>query len=195
MKILGELKHRNVYRIGMLYIVAGWVLIEVANIAATDMGSPPWVIGLVKTFLVLGFPFALYLTWSFAITKDGLRKESDVQKSDHLIRNSGHKLDYITMALLAAVVGMVALDRYMPVPVGLDTTITSVPMAPKPEPEADIVIEENSIAVLPFVNMSADSSQEYFSDGLSEELLNVLTKVDGLKVASRTSSFAYKNDV
>lgn len=193
MKILGELKQRNVFRIGMLYIVAAWVLIEVGNVAATNLDAPVWVMGLVKTFLILGFPFALYLTWSFALTTDGLRKESDVRKTASLIRKTGHKLDYITMALLAAVVGMVALDRYMPVPVGLDVTTTSAPLAPQPEPE--IIIEENSIAVLPFVNMSADPSQEYFSDGLSEELLNVLTQVEGLKVASRTSSFAYKNDV
>ena len=96
------------------------------------------------------------------------------------------------MALLAAVVGMVALDRYMPVPTGPSAYQSGPTRVAEPEPEP--VIVENSIAVLPFTNMSAEANQDYFSDGLSEELLNVLTHVDGLVVASRTSSFAYKND-
>jgi len=192
MKFLGEMKRRNVFRIGMAYIVAAWVLIQVGDIIATNYGAAPWVMGVVITFVVAGFPIALFFTWTFALTTDGLRKESDVLKFDKLTRTSGHKLDYITMALLAVVVGMVSLDRYMPVPAGQETVTKPVQVSAEPEPEP--VIAENSIAVLPFVNMSAEPNQDYFSDGLSEELLNVLTNVDGLVVASRTSSFAFKND-
>jgi len=192
MRILGELKSRNVFRIGMAYIVAAWVIVQMGYIIATNLGLADWVMGLVMTFLILGFPLALYLAWYLAMTTDGIRRESDVAKSTTLTRKTGHMLDYITMALLAAVAGMVALDRYMPVPAGPQHAKEIV--QPATEPEPDPVIDDNSIAVLPFVNMSTDSSQEYFSDGLSEELLNVLTQVDGLKVASRTSSFAYKND-
>ena len=193
MKILGELKRRNVFRIGMTYIVAAWVLYEVGQLIAGNIGAPDWVMALVLTLLIMGLPFALYLSWTFALTTEGLRKESDVQKTDSLVRKPGHKLDYITMALLAAVVGMVVLDRYMPVPDLPEVSVFTASPVSVPEPEP--VIEENTIAVLPFVNMSAEDNQDYFSDGLSEELLNVLTQVDGLKVASRTSSFAYKNDV
>jgi TolB-like protein len=151
--------------------------------------------GVVITLLVCGFPISLYLTWSFAWTPDGLRKEIDVQTHEHLVRRPGHILDYITMALLAGVVGMVALDRYMPVPQGTGPAPEPVQVSSvEPVDEGPVVIEENSIAVLPFVNMSPEPNQDYFSDGLSEELLNVLTQVDGLNVASRTSSFAYKND-
>lgn len=192
MKFLGELKRRNVFRIGMAYIVGAWVLVQVGYIITQSQGSPAWVMGVVITFLMCGLPFVLYFTWMFALTTDGLRKESDLRQVDSLKRKTGNKLDYITMALLAAVVGMVALERYMPLPqeqasVYVDTT-------PAAEPEPEPVIEENSIAVLPFVNMSSDPNQEYFSDGLSEELLNVLSQVEGLNVASRTSSFVYKND-
>ena len=192
MKFLGELKRRNVFRIGMAYIVGAWVLIQLGYIIAQNYAAPAWVMGVFITFLIAGLPIALYFTWSFAITTDGIRKESDLQRVDSLTRTTGHKLDYITMALLAVVVGMVALERYMPLPDGSELTFEATPPAPEPEPEP--VIEENSIAVLPFTNMSADANQEYFSDGLSEELLNVLTQVEGLNVASRTSSFAYKND-
>ena len=193
MKFLGEMKRRNVFRIGMAYIVSAWVVIQMADIIATNFAAPAWVIGVVITFVVAGLPLALFLTWTFAWTIDGLRKESDLLKHPNLIRSSGDRLDYITMALLAVVVGMVALDRYMPVPEGPEPAVMAAQQAP-PEPEPEPVIVENSIAVLPFVNMSAEPDQDYFSDGLSEELLNVLTHVDGLVVASRTSSFAYKND-
>ena len=104
MKFLGEMKRRNVFRIGMAYIVAAWVLIQVGDIIATNYGAAPWVMGVVITFVVAGFPIALFFTWTFALTTDGLRKESDVLKFDKLTRTSGHKLDYITMALLAVVV-------------------------------------------------------------------------------------------
>lgn len=193
MKFLGELKRRNVFRIGMAYIVGSWVIIQLGYVAAANLGAEGWVMGLVMTFLILGFPLVLYFTWTFALTTDGLRKESDLSRVDSLTRKTGNKLDYITMALLAVVVGMVVLDRYMPVPSGPETATEAVQQAIESEPEL-IVIDDNSIAVLPFTNMSAEASQDYFSDGLSEELLNVLTHVEGLKVASRTSSFAYKND-
>ncbi len=193
MKFLGELKRRNVFRIGMAYIVASWVIIQIGYITAANLGAEDWVMGLVMTFLILLFPLVLYFTWTFALTTDGLRKESDVNRLESLTRKTGRNLDYITKALLAAVVGMVALDRYMPVPGGMESAPETAQHAIESEPEL-IVIDDNSIAVLPFNNMSAEASQDYFSDGLSEELLNVLTQVEGLKVASRTSSFAYKGD-
>ncbi|MGB5488263.1 MAG: tetratricopeptide repeat protein, partial [Lysobacterales bacterium] len=179
---------------GMAYIVASWVLIQIGDIIATNYGAPPWVMGVVITFVISGLPIVLFLTWTFAWTTDGLRKESDLLKVPTLIRTSGDRLDYITMALLAVVVGMVALNRYMPVPEGSETVVKATQAVAEPEVEEPVVIVENSIAVLPFTNMSAEANQDYFSDGLSEELLNVLTHVDGLVVASRTSSFAYKND-
>lgn len=192
MKFLGELKRRNVFRIGMAYIVGAWVLIQLGYIIAQNYGAADWVMGVFITILICGFPIVLYFAWVFALTTDGIRKESHLQHVDSLTRKTGHKLDYITMALLAVVVGMVALERYMPLPDGSELTFETAPPAAEPEPEP--VIDENSIAVLPFINMSSEPNQEYFSDGLSEELLNVLTQVEGLNVASRTSSFVYKND-
>ena len=195
MKILGEMKRRNVFRIGMAYIVAAWVFIQIGYVIAENYGAPEWVMGVVITLIVSGLPLALYLTWSFAITTVGIRKESDVLKHDSLVRKNGEKLDYITMALLAVVVGMVTLERYMPIPGGAEAVRSTAQPVAEPEQEQEpVVIDENSIAVLPFVNMSSEANQDYFSDGLSEELLNVLTHVDGLNVASRSSSFAYKND-
>jgi len=192
MKILGEMKRRNVFRVGIAYIVAGWMVVQLGYIVAANLAAPPWVMGLVITFVVAGFPIMMYSTWFFGITTEGIRKESDIQASATLTRRRGRRLDAITLALLAMVAGMVMLERFMPKPPSLEVAseTSQAPAEPEPEP----VIEENSIAVLPFTNMSAEANQEYFSDGLSEELLNVLTHVEGLNVASRTSSFAYKGE-
>ena len=192
MKMLGEMKRRNVFRIGLAYILVAWVLIQVGDLSARILHAPAWVMGVFITLLVSGFPLALYLSWTFAMTTVGIRKESDVNRIASLTRKSGRMLDYITMALLAVVVGMVVMEQYMPDPTVPEAVLETAHPAIEPEPEP--VIDENSIAVLPFINMSADAGQDYFSDGLSEELLNVLTHVEGLNVASRTSSFAYKND-
>jgi TolB-like protein len=190
MKFLGEMKRRHVFRNGLFYILCAWLLIQFGGVMAEDTGAPAWIMGLVITFLVAGFPIAMFFSWTFAWTKQGIRKESDVDLNPALERRSGRRLDVITMALLAAVVGMALLDKFMPQLPGTGQQVITAQPYVEPEPLRPIV--ENSIAVLPFVNMSAEANQDYFSDGLSEELLNVLTKVDGLFVASRTSSFAFK---
>ena len=190
MKFLGEMKRRHVFRNGLFYILCAWLVVEFGYVMAEEAAAPAWVMGLVITFLVAGFPIALFFSWTFAWTKQGIRKESDVDLNPNLVRRRGRKLDVLTMALLAAVVGMALLDRFMPQPLGSQVVTQSPQPAVPAEPLRPIV--ENSIAVLPFVNMSAEENQDYFSDGLSEELLNVLTKVEGLFVASRTSSFAFK---
>ena len=190
MKILGEMKTRNVFRVGIAYIAAGWVLVQLGYIVTDETGAPEWIMGLLVTFVIAGFPIAMLLTWTFAWTKQGIRKESDVSANPHLIRRTGHKLEYVTGAMLAAVIGMMLMEKYLPQPPGTELAVRTPQPAAKPVPQRPIL--ENSIAVLPFANMSAEADQDYFSDGLSEELLNVLSKVAGLFVASRTSSFAYK---
>lgn len=196
MSILGQMKQRGVFRVGMAYIVAAWVFVQVMDIILQNFAAPDWVLKFVVFLCFTGFPFAVWASWSLEMTPEGLRLEKHVDRSRYPHHKPGEKLDYVIMALLAAVVGLIALERFMPEPPELPArpapaTQAETPPAPEPEP---VEILPNSIAVLPFVNMSADPSQEYFSDGLSEELLNVLTHVDGLNVASRTSSFAFKGD-
>lgn len=193
MSVLGRMKERNVFRVGMAYIVAAWVLVQVMDIILKNFAAPDWILQLLVFFCFAGFPFALWLSWTFALTPDGLRKEVHINRSTMDTSDQGKKLDYVIMALLAVVVGLVTFERFMPQAPQLPAT-SQAAAEPEPEPVPAGPILENSIAVLPFVNMSADPSQEYFSDGISEELLNVLTQVDGLNVASRTSSFAFKGD-
>lgn len=202
MSILGKLKERNVFRVGMAYIVAAWVLIQIADIVLTQFAIDPWAIKFVTFLCLAGFPFALWLTWTFALTPEGLRMERYIERAPSGNDVAVKRLDYIIIALLAAVIGLEALERFVPLPESVAkpasaTTVstTSASEAPEPAPPAEPVeILDNSIAVLPFDNLSADPDQSYFSDGLADELLNALTKVDGLNVASRTSSFAFKGD-
>ena len=194
MSVLGKMKERNVFRVGMAYIVAAWVLVQVMDIILQNFAAPDWILQLLVFFCFAGFPFALWLSWTFAMTPDGLRKEEHINRSTMDNPDQGKKLDYAILALLAVVVGLVSFERFMPQPPAMQTQAQTAPVQPEPEPVPAGPILENSIAVLPFVNMSADPGQDYFSDGISEELLNVLTQVDGLNVASRTSSFAFKGD-
>jgi TolB-like protein len=188
--VLGEMKRRNLFRVGMIYVVGGWILIQGGYALAGYLGAPGWVMAAFIVLLVLGFPAVMHFAWAWERTPGGLKRTGEVAPEHSITRETGQRLDIVIMALLAAVVAMVSLERFMPEPPEMRAAKESVPATPEPEP----VILENSIAVLPFVNMSAEPDQEYFSDGLSEELLNVLTGVEGLNVASRTSAFAFKGD-
>jgi TolB-like protein len=193
MNILGEMKRRNLYRVSLIYLIATWMLIQIGFIVANNFGAPPWVMLTIALLLILGFPVFLRHAWTHNYTKDGFVRISPEHPAQPMSRESTKKLDIVILALLAAVVGMVSLEKFMPMPPEAKIAARIAAQAPKPGPEP--VILENSIAVLPFANMSAEPGQDYFSDGLSEELLNVLAHVEGLNVASRTSSFAFKDDV
>jgi adenylate cyclase len=194
MSMLGEFKQRSVFRIGMAYIVAAWVLVQVMDIILKNFGAADWVMKLLVFFCFAGFPLALWMAWTFEMTPEGVRKESHVDRTKEPHPDKGKKLDVFIMAMLAVVVGLVSLNKFMPQAPVMAVQPKAVAVEPEPDPIPAGPILENSIAVLPFVNMSAETNQDYFSDGLSEELLNVLTHVDGLNVASRTSSFAFKGD-
>jgi TolB-like protein len=192
-----ELKRRNVVRVGVAYAVATWVLVQIGDVAAENFEAPAWVMKMFMTALIAGLPIVLFFSWAYEITPEGIKKESEIDHSQSMTAETGKKLDYVVIALLVIAIGFIAVDRM--VPREQLAAVTSEQTAPVTEPvtsspgiEPDV--QDNSIAVLPFVNMSADPDQDYFSDGISEELLNLLVRVDGLTVASRTSSFAYKGE-
>jgi len=177
-----ELKRRNVIRVALVYAFASWLLIQVADIMFESFGTPDWVMKTFIGFLGLGFPIAVIVAWAFEITPEGLKKEKDVDRSQSVTQDTGRKLDFAIIGLLAAglIYFMVTHDW------GTESTDPTI--------DASVAVSDDrtSIAVLPFVNLSDDAANEYFSDGLSEELLNVLVRVQGLRVPSRTSSFQYK---
>ncbi|MCZ6536638.1 MAG: adenylyl cyclase, partial [Gammaproteobacteria bacterium] len=194
MSIFRELKRRNVFRVAAAYAVVAWLLIEVTATVFPIIKLPDWSVTLVAAFILIGFPLALILAWAFEITPEGIKLEKDVDRSQSVTHVTGRKIDYFIIAALVLALGFFAFDKFVLGP-SRDAELVQATTQAVAELSTEIEkseVPDNSIAVLPFVNMSSDPEQGYFSDGISEELLNVLVHVDGLRVASRTSSFAFK---
>jgi len=189
-----ELKRRNVVRVGVVYLIAAWLLAQVADLMLESFHAPDWVIQAILVVLIIGFPLALIFAWAYELTPEGLKKEKDVDRSQSITRTTGRKLDRTIIAILVvALAYFVWESRFNPNDkVAPETAQTGAEPAEAPEQNAARGSGAKSVAVLPFVNMSSDPEQEYFSDGISEEILNALARVKELKVAGRTSSFAFK---
>jgi TolB-like protein len=183
---LAELKRRNVIRVAIFYGAGAWLVLQVADVLLEILAAPEGSLRLVATLLGLGFPFALILAWVFELTPEGIKRESELDRDAMSAAQTSRKLDIATIALLVLAIGLLAWDQYA------DRGTTRDASAPSVAPVAADGAHDLSIAVLPFVNMSTDPENEYFSEGLSEELLNVLAKIDDFRVAGRTSSFAFK---
>ncbi|MDX1403929.1 MAG: hypothetical protein R3192_05305, partial [Woeseiaceae bacterium] len=177
MTFFAELKRRNVFRVGIAYVIVGWLLAQVAELAFDAYGAPEWVLKSVLFILLLGLPLALFFAWVFELTPEGIKLEKHVDRSQSITPQTGRKLDFIIIGVLVVAVGFLLVDKFL---------LSESPVAS----DEIMAMESQSIAVLPFVNMSDDD--DYFADGLSEELLNLLAKIPDLKVAGRTSSFAFK---
>ena len=173
-----ELKRRNVYKVAVAYAVVSWLLIQIATQVFPFFEVPNWAIRLVVLLLVLGFPVALVLSWAFEITPEGIKLESELGPNERGKGPIGRRIIGITIALAVVAAGLLTFQL-------LQSRLRS----PSPGEPA---VPSTSIAVLPFADMSEAKDQSYFSDGISEELLNLLTKIPQLKVAARTSSFSFK---
>ncbi len=186
-----KLKKRNVFKVGVAYLVLAWVVIQVADVIVPALALPDWTI----TFLVIvgmfGFPFAIFFAWAFEITPDGIKKESELSSEEAVFAHSGRKLDFVIIGLLAVALGYFIYEsRFQTQP--NEAVIEEILVEAAQQNKVDKEPVGASIAVLPFVNMSSDKEQEYFSDGISEEILNVLSQIPNLHVTSRSSSFAFK---
>jgi len=191
MSFFNELKRRNVIRVGFTYAVVGWVIAQVADLALESFGAPEWVMKTLLFFIFIGFIIALFISWAYELTPEGIKRAEDVDPNQSITHETGRKLDRMVILVLILAVGVLVTERFViDEPVGVQRVEQTTPVVtPAPEQAAK---EHPSIAVLPFVNMSSDPEQEYFSDGISEEILNVLARIPNLKVAARTSSFQFK---
>jgi len=186
MSLFIELKRRNVFRVGVLYLVSSWLLLQLTDVLSSLLTVPPWVGSVVILMLLLGFFPAMIFAWVYEMTPEGLKRESQVDRTTSITAGTGHKINTVIVVLLVlAIAGLIA-DRLVPETTDSVAIATEDAAVPDPVPEL-------SIAVLPFADLSAAQDQKYFTDGLSEELLNLLVRVDGLQVASRTSSFAFRD--
>ncbi len=198
MRLVEELKRRNVIRVAIGYLAVGWLLLQAGSLIFGALDLPnSWVRGLLA-LLAVGFIPTLIFAWVYELTPEGLKRTSEVSTEESVSHLTGRKLDYIVIGVLAAVVALLLVDKFVVAPwqtarthAAESATAAAAPPvagegATATTPPAD------SIAVLPFVDMSQAKDQEYFSDGLSEELLDLLAKVPQLKVIARTSSFSFK---
>lgn len=186
MSVLQELKRRNVIRVGVLYLVAAWLLLQLTDVLSSLLSVPESVGSIVVMLLVLGFFPVLIFSWVYEMTPEGLKREVDIDRSISVTPETGKKINTLIVVLLVlAIAGLIA-DRLIP-ETSVEADVAAVNSVAAPLPADDL-----SIAVLPFTDLSQDQDQQYFTDGLSEELLNLLVRVDELRVASRTSSFAYR---
>jgi len=192
MDFFGELRRRNVFRVGIAYVIIAWLLLQVTDILVPILELPDWVAKLVLFLLAIGFPLALLFAWAFELTPEGLRKEKHVNRSRSITEQTGRKLDFFIISILAVTLAWFSWDKFGKAGSENDFPDGRQSREMQAAENGSPAQLERSVAVLPFVNMSSDPEQEYFSDGISEELLNVLARVKGLRVPSRTSSFTFK---
>ena len=202
--LFNELKRRNVVRVGFAYVIVGWVAVQIAQLLFEAFGTPDWVIKTVIVLVAIGFPFALLFAWAFELTPEGLKKTRDVDASTSIAPKTGQRLNYVIIAALVVALGYFLWERqsYDRDSASSADTVTEQAEADSVSAEDTSVAEpaaakisdtrKRSIAVLPFVNMSSDQEQEWFADGLTEEILNSLARTPDLLVTARTTSFGYK---
>ena len=181
-EFFSELKRRNVYKVAVAYVVVAWLLIQAASILFPTFEAPPWVMKVFVALLLLCFPVALILSWAFEITPEGIKRESEVEPNKSIRRRTGRKIVGLTVVLAVIAAGLMVFRSSRLTSLNSAQPITSVVNA----------VADKSVAVLPLVNTSGDPANEYFSDGLSEELIAVLAKIPDLKVIGRSSSFLFK---
>ncbi len=192
MSFYSELKRRNVIRVGTAYAVAAWLLLQIADTTFPLFGFGSTPARIVVILLVIGFIPTLIFVWAFELTPSGIKREDEIDRSLKVKTDAAKRLDRIIMFVLVIALGYFAFDKFV-----LSESREQVIAERAREQAMQDAVQQyknnESIAVLPFVDLSPNQDQEYFGDGIAEQLLDELTRLDGLNVASRTSSFAFKD--
>ena len=184
--LLAELRRRNVFRVAAAYLVVGWLILQVIAVIAEPLGLPGWTDTLVIVLLGIAFPVALILAWAFEVTPEGVKLTASVPQGESISGKTGQRLDIIIAGGLAVLIGLIVWQQVTrDVPAGIQPEAATA-RATGPA--------DNTIAVLPFADLSAQGDQAYFADGIAEEILNVLAQIDALSVTSRTSAFVFRSD-
>ena len=193
MGLIAELKRRNVFKVAMAYLLLAWLIMQLGDVLAPALHLPDWVPSMLAFFLILGFPLTIFLAWAFELTTEGVKLEKDTPEGSSRAAKTGRLLTFTIVGLLSLTIAHLFWDSRIAdnereasseamsggLPSGrLDTAAPTDPVV--------------SIAVLPFVNVSQDTNQDYFSDGITEEIINSLVKIPGISVPARTSVFAFK---
>jgi TolB-like protein/Flp pilus assembly protein TadD len=186
-RFLTELKRRKVYRAALVYAGVGWVLLEVADVAFPRLGLPDWTVNLILAMLLLGFPLAIVFAWIFDFSAQGVVRTPPLSPGERHHLSIARIAEFVLIGVLVATVGYLYVDR-----LSLQRRLVEPESAKSGQPTAPNPEQYRAIAVLPFADMSEAGDQEWFAEGIAEELLIALSHVDALNVMARTSSFAFK---
>jgi len=191
LSLFNELKRRNVFRVAIAYVIIAWLILQVGDTLAPALHLGEWVNTALAFFLILGLPIALIFAWAYELTPEGLKKEREVDRSQSISHITGRKFDYVIIAVLALALGYFVFDKFVLDP-SRDAELIQTTTVAATEKAAETA--DNSIAVLPFRNRSAnEENAEFFSDGVHDELLTNLSRIRELKVISRTSVMNYRD--
>jgi TolB-like protein len=208
MSVWGELRRRNVFKVGAAYAIVAWLLIQVAGQVLPTFDAPRWVLQTVTFLLILGLPVALVLAWAYEVTPEGIKPSARVDSSESIAAVTGQKLNYVVTGLMAVGIVFLIVDNYVlddsargvGEPLSAEQASTAAagaaatPVASEPAmPTGQRQRLPNSVAVLPFANMSPREEDAYFAAGIHEEILNYLAKLKSLNVIARTSMLQYAN--
>jgi len=196
--LIAELKRRNVFKVGIAYAVASWLIAQVTELAADSFGAPAWVMQMLLIVLALGLPAALILAWALELTPEGIKREKNVDRSQSIAPQTGRKLNNMILLLMALAIAYLLFDRFSTQRVPEPISQTTAEQTTKPEGKNALAtatpeITRQSIAVLPFDNRSNLEEDEFFVEGMHDDLLTNLAKIRSLKVISRTSVARYKD--
>jgi TolB-like protein/tetratricopeptide (TPR) repeat protein len=189
---LEQIKRRNVGRVAILYLVIGYLVLEIFGVFSHLLAMPEWVGRAAVILVALGFPVALLFAWAYEVTPEGLKPTREVHPAHSVAKHTGRRLDRAIIVMLAVALTYFMADKFWWSKRATPTVAIAAGAAKPPSAPAAFAPPPHSIAVLPFVNMSGDKEQEYFSEGLTEEVLNSLARINELQVAARTSSFSFQ---
>ena len=195
MSFFNELKRRNVIRVGIAYVVVGWLVMQFADVVLDNIEAPGWVFQVIMLVLTIGLPLVLIFAWAFEMTPDGIKKEKDVDRSQSITPHTGKRLNTTILVLMAVAIAYLLFDKFSnPDLVDLPSTeVAAVVDQAEENLETEADIFRKSIAVLPFDSRSDRLEDEFFADGIHDDLLTTIAKIGSLKVISRTSVMEYKD--
>ena len=183
-----ELRRRNVFKAGAAYAIVAWLLIQIADIVFPTFGAPEWVLKVFTFFVFVGLPITLVMAWAYEMTPEGIKKTESVSLSESITGVTGRKLDFVIIGLMAIGIVFLLVDRYVLVEVPAPAPAPAPATAAQNQP-----LESGSIAVLPFANRSAREEDQFFVDGIHDDILTQLARVSSIKVISRTSVMGYRD--